>query len=322
MYWDMLAKVPMFKNADDAFRLELMKRLTTISVPARFYICKFGNTGAEMFFIRQGSCEVLPAAEDKVLAKLHEGAFFGEIALLEECKRTATIRTATDSQLCVLSKSDFTSIMMSYPATAYAIHEAAQERRRADAEREKLEQGAAAAAATTSRRSLTLSLRNSTVSVFQTAVSRIMTLSRSSSASTPATTSPNESMPSSELAGSAPISTSQLALPPVLTPRRKSMILVSPMAASLPRRDPRKPVRSVPRNSTASPFANARVVASTEKVHIGSLRRGSMPVVRPLPSPPPDNGGSRSSGGTSGGAVAMAAGEQGLLRSKSQGGQQ
>ncbi|KAI9223298.1 hypothetical protein BC828DRAFT_271168 [Blastocladiella britannica] len=37
LYWDMFAKVPMFKDSDEAFQLDLMKRLTTVTLPANFY---------------------------------------------------------------------------------------------------------------------------------------------------------------------------------------------------------------------------------------------------------------------------------------------
>lgn len=58
-----------------------------------------------MYFIHKGVVEVVSEDGAVVFAKMEAGAFFGEIALLFSCPRTASIRTQRDSDLFVLSRS-------------------------------------------------------------------------------------------------------------------------------------------------------------------------------------------------------------------------
>ena len=59
-----------------------------------------GAIGSEMFFIVKGKCEVLNEKNYPV-AILRSGQYFGEIALIKEQTRMATIRAAT---FCILGK--------------------------------------------------------------------------------------------------------------------------------------------------------------------------------------------------------------------------
>jgi CRP-like cAMP-binding protein len=53
--------------------------------------------------------------KDRVVATLGEGGFFGEIALLFESKRTASIRSKTYCDLSVLRKADLDKVAKSFP---------------------------------------------------------------------------------------------------------------------------------------------------------------------------------------------------------------
>ena len=64
------------------------------------------------------------------MAELAEGDCFGEIALLSDVQRTATVRCLTPCELTVLARDDFQTLTSGQGALAQAIRKQATERRR------------------------------------------------------------------------------------------------------------------------------------------------------------------------------------------------
>ena len=92
-----------------------------------------GDPGDSMFFISSGECEVrLPAGGTVALG---EGAFFGEMALLERQPRSATVATVRPTTLLVLYASDFYEIAARIPALAEAVEVEAKRRRQENLDR-------------------------------------------------------------------------------------------------------------------------------------------------------------------------------------------
>ena len=65
-----------------------------------------------MYFIMSGEVEVEITSTP---VRLREGQYFGEIALLKDIERTATVITIRDSQLLSLPATDFRSLMKRHP---------------------------------------------------------------------------------------------------------------------------------------------------------------------------------------------------------------
>jgi hypothetical protein len=64
----------------------------------------------------RGHLEVTRSAADgqqKVVRFYHKNSYFGEIGLLIEQRRTASVRTLTNTELCILSRSDFDEYVVS-----------------------------------------------------------------------------------------------------------------------------------------------------------------------------------------------------------------
>jgi CRP-like cAMP-binding protein len=81
-------------------------------------IFREGDPGRHAYVIRSGTAEVLAKSPDgsrKVIARLHPGDHFGELALLRDAPRTATIRTVTAVQLFKMSPSNFLALYFSLP---------------------------------------------------------------------------------------------------------------------------------------------------------------------------------------------------------------
>ena len=77
-----------------------------------------GDLGDSVYVIQDGECEVLREQNgtQELLANLGRGEYFGEMALLSDKTRNATIRALTASNLLIIPKQDFNKLRLSVPA--------------------------------------------------------------------------------------------------------------------------------------------------------------------------------------------------------------
>jgi CRP-like cAMP-binding protein len=106
-----------------------------------------GERGEYFYILRSGRADVLQ--DERLVRTLGAGECFGEIALLDDRPRTATVRAAAGTQLDVsrLRRSVFLTAVTGYPAAAAAGDELAASRLEADAERSARGSGGAAGTA-------------------------------------------------------------------------------------------------------------------------------------------------------------------------------
>ena len=84
-----------------------------------------GASGYEFFVLRDGTATVtINGIEVRTLGS---GDFFGELAILGEGRRTATVTTASQSQVLVLFGTEFRRLQQEYPETAGRIESALRE---------------------------------------------------------------------------------------------------------------------------------------------------------------------------------------------------
>ncbi|XP_057314487.1 cGMP-dependent protein kinase 1-like isoform X1 [Hydractinia symbiolongicarpus] len=74
------------------------------------YIIREGEPGQHLYVIEDGKCEV--TKDGKVLGEMSSGKAFGELAILYNCTRTATVRANTTSKLWAIDRQGFQTIMM------------------------------------------------------------------------------------------------------------------------------------------------------------------------------------------------------------------
>jgi CRP-like cAMP-binding protein len=86
-------------------------------------IIKEGETGREMFIIKSGSADVLKGEEGNQirLATLGRGDFFGEMAILENEPRSATVIAREETHLLVLNTGNFMLKIRKDPTFAFNI---------------------------------------------------------------------------------------------------------------------------------------------------------------------------------------------------------
>ena len=89
-----------------------------------------GDLGDSVYVIQQGECEVIREEDgtSKTLATLRDGDYFGEMALLSDMTRNATIRARTAMEVLLIPKGDFDRLRQSVPAFGDVFRELAKKR--------------------------------------------------------------------------------------------------------------------------------------------------------------------------------------------------
>jgi voltage-gated potassium channel len=125
--WHTVANLPLFASLDATHIANIAHLLKTQVLPARQVVVRRGDSADAMFFIMAGEVEVdvLPNP-----VRLGKGQYFGEIALIKDTVRTATVTTLSECQLLSLGVSDFRRLMAQYPDLKTAIERVADERLR------------------------------------------------------------------------------------------------------------------------------------------------------------------------------------------------
>src|SRR5471030_1921986 len=81
-----------------------------------------GEEGQGLFLVLSGRVKiVLPAAANNILLELGPGAFFGEVALLDQSVRTAQARAIEDTQIAALFRAEFYSLLKTHSAIASRV---------------------------------------------------------------------------------------------------------------------------------------------------------------------------------------------------------
>ena len=128
-----LRQIPLF--ADLAHRdLERLATWTDeVDVKAGKHLVEQGAFPHEFMLIESGTAEVVH--DGNRIADLGPGDFFGEMALLEEHRRTATVTASSDLRIVVMHDRDFRAMEDEMPEVAQRIRAVMDERRGRDQRR-------------------------------------------------------------------------------------------------------------------------------------------------------------------------------------------
>jgi predicted acylesterase/phospholipase RssA/CRP-like cAMP-binding protein len=113
-----LLGIPLFASLDETTRLELAGQLEPVHVAAGDVVLRQGDPGDGLFLLVSGRLRISVAAggAERVLYDVGRGAIIGEIALLSDRPRTATVRAVRDSDLLLLRVFSFRSLTKRNPA--------------------------------------------------------------------------------------------------------------------------------------------------------------------------------------------------------------
>jgi MFS family permease len=112
----LLQGVPMFEPLSLAVMEQLAGSLVPVRFPAGADIIREGDPGDAFYVIVQGTAQVSQRGQDR--RTLGPGGSFGEIALIREVPRTATVRATTDVEAYRLGASDFLAAVTGNPYSA------------------------------------------------------------------------------------------------------------------------------------------------------------------------------------------------------------
>jgi CRP/FNR family cyclic AMP-dependent transcriptional regulator len=119
-----LKKIPFLSKLSDEVLVTLAEKAKSAQFPKQATIIMEGDETSSLYIILSGKVRVF-SSDDKskeVTLMIQEpGSYFGEIALLTDEPRSASVVTLEKTTCAVISKSDFMNWLMNYPDVAITL---------------------------------------------------------------------------------------------------------------------------------------------------------------------------------------------------------
>jgi CRP/FNR family cyclic AMP-dependent transcriptional regulator len=122
-----LKSVPLFAELSERAREKVARWADEIDVAEGKHLVDEGQFAYEFFVIEDGTADVRHG--DETIAQLGPGDFFGEIALVEHVRRTASVVATSPMRAIVMFGRDFRAMEDEMPEVAARIKQAVEERR-------------------------------------------------------------------------------------------------------------------------------------------------------------------------------------------------
>jgi MFS family permease len=115
---ELLRAVPFFAPLPETTLERLAARLDRVTIPAGEAVVRQGEAGDLFYVIEQGEVDI--EIDGEIVHQRGPGEFFGEIALLRDVPRTATVRARTDLLLMALERDEFLAAVTGHAPSAEA----------------------------------------------------------------------------------------------------------------------------------------------------------------------------------------------------------
>ncbi len=125
---ELLASVPLFSACSKRDLGRIASLTNEIDVSKGKVLTRQGEPGWECFVIAEGQARA--AMRGRRSVALNPGAFFGEMSLLDQGLRSATVTAETDMRLLVLSSREFSSLLHDVPTVSRRIMQVLAQRLR------------------------------------------------------------------------------------------------------------------------------------------------------------------------------------------------
>ncbi len=117
LFYNIINKIKVFEDIPEAIEFVVQNIEVQVYQPEE-YIIKQGQKAQFIYFLAQGECEVLVKDEtkkDSFVRDIFPGGMFGEVSLLYNTKRTASIRSKGQCTVGALNDEQFTELIQNYP---------------------------------------------------------------------------------------------------------------------------------------------------------------------------------------------------------------
>jgi CRP-like cAMP-binding protein len=121
---ELLQILPAFEGLSTNELLQIERRLHQRHYRANETVLEEGMPGAGMYIVKEGEVVVRKRIGDETtvdLAVVHERSFFGELALIDEMPRSASVRATRDTVLLALGKPDLEKLTDQNPKLAMKV---------------------------------------------------------------------------------------------------------------------------------------------------------------------------------------------------------
>jgi MFS family permease len=122
---ELIDRVPMFAPLSIAAKERLAANLVPLTVEADQVVIRAGEVGDRFYIVGNGALDI---SADGAHTTAHEADYFGEIALLRDVPRTATVRALAETKLYALQREDFLAAVTGHQAAHAAADAVAKER--------------------------------------------------------------------------------------------------------------------------------------------------------------------------------------------------
>ena len=120
---DELRRVPLFAGLAEEDLERLYQMAETVFIPAGQLVLQEGEPGDALYVVLDGELEITKrqGGQDILLAVSRAGEFLGEMSLLEQRPRSASVRTLRESRLLVISQAAFQTLLSCSPSAPLTI---------------------------------------------------------------------------------------------------------------------------------------------------------------------------------------------------------
>ncbi|MEK6760222.1 MAG: cyclic nucleotide-binding domain-containing protein [Deltaproteobacteria bacterium] len=126
-----LPKTPLFSDFNEIEFLDVVRKVNAFDIQPGEYLFREGDAGDSIYVIAEGSVDVIGSARDgsKVpLARLTEGAIFGEVAFFLNSRRTTDVVAVTATTILELKKADLKETISNHPRVEEILFDFYKER--------------------------------------------------------------------------------------------------------------------------------------------------------------------------------------------------
>jgi len=119
-----LANIPLFAGLEEHELSVIYKGAMVKRFPRNTIVIHEGDDSDSLFLILDGRVKVFLTSEkgrEVILNTQSTGEYFGELALLDDLPRSASVITVESSQFCVVSKTAFQEVLIDHPAIALKV---------------------------------------------------------------------------------------------------------------------------------------------------------------------------------------------------------